>query len=62
MPVAENKSQQVLMAALRDEPIGYRLWMRPADIIQQSQDERPKSKPIRFADLLRKLVRLKSKD
>jgi hypothetical protein len=62
MPAAENESQRVLLVALRDEPIGYRLWMRPADIIQQSQNERRKSKPIRFADLLRKLVRLKSKD
>jgi hypothetical protein len=59
MPAAENES---LLVALRDEPIGYRLWMRPADIIQQSQNERRKSKPIRFADLLQKLVRLKSKD
>jgi hypothetical protein len=62
MPTAEDESQRVLLATLRDEPIGYRLRMRPADIIQQSQNERRKSKPIRFADFLRKLVRLKSKD
>jgi hypothetical protein len=62
MSVAENESQRVLLAALRDEPIGYRLRMRPADIIEQSLMERSNRKPITLADLLRKLVRLKSKN
>jgi hypothetical protein len=62
MSVAENESRRVLMATLKDEPIGYRLRMRPAGIIEQSLMERPKRKPITLADLPRKLVRLKSKD
>jgi hypothetical protein len=46
--------------ALKDEPIGYRLWMRPADIIEQSLKERRGRRPMRLANLLQKLLRPKS--
>jgi hypothetical protein len=62
MRTAGDDPQPLLMRVLTDPPTGYRRRMRPADIIEQSRMDRRKRKPIRIADLLRKLVRGKSKD
>jgi hypothetical protein len=39
----------VLLNALADKENSYRRWMRPADIIAQNMNERPKPKPVAFA-------------
>jgi hypothetical protein len=65
MSVEGDDPRHLLLRVLKEPPPGYRRWTRPADIIEQSLKERRDSLPIapvRLADLLRKLVPLKSKD
>src|SRR5208282_3689619 len=61
MLAKNNNPHQLLQRALTEPPDTYRRWIRPADIIEQSLIEQHKNKPLRLADLLRKLARLKSK-
>ena len=57
MRAAKDDPHRMLARVLTEPPAGYRRWMGPADIIEQSRMEHGKRKPVRLADLLRKLVR-----
>lgn len=57
MLVPHGESHQVLLKALTGDENSYRRWMRPADIIQQSMDERRARKPVTLATLLQKFWR-----
>ncbi|MGA2892950.1 MAG: hypothetical protein ABSE22_08770 [Xanthobacteraceae bacterium] len=55
MLATNDKSHRVLLKALSGQENGYRRWMRPADIIQQSRVEQPRKTVIGFAGWLQKL-------
>jgi hypothetical protein len=57
MVAANDQSQRVLLRALSEQDIGYRRWMRPADIIRQSSLERHPRKRSSLGRLLTKLLR-----
>jgi hypothetical protein len=57
MPIPHGESHRVLLKALAGEENSYRRWIRPADIIQQSMDERRVRKPTKLAALLQRLRR-----
>jgi hypothetical protein len=59
--LGSDSTREALFRALAGRQESYRQRMRPADIIQQSLIERGDRKPIGLAELLKKLVRIKSK-
>jgi hypothetical protein len=56
-----NNTRDTLLRAFADRSNTYRQRIRPADIIQQGMIERRVRKPMRLAELLKKLVRRDSK-
>lgn len=62
MRTISDDPHRLLLRALREPSDNYRRGTRPADIIVQSMSERDAKKPIRLADLPRKLRRRRSKD
>lgn len=62
MFTTNDQSQRVLLRALSGHENGYRRWMRPADIIQQSADERRPRKRSGLGALLQKFLRRSPND
>jgi hypothetical protein len=61
MLATDDESRKVLLRALTDRRNGYRMGMRPADIIAQSRAGRRNAKPSFLAGLAQRLMRLKAK-
>jgi len=57
MLAGNDESHRVLSRALAEQDDGYRRWMRPADIIEQSTLNLPPKKPMRVAEALQRLFR-----